>query len=69
MQKLANRLTNQGFANFTMFERTLQTEINATSTSEERKKFLRVMLAELIAIKGNAAQKKKFNDILPNFFE
>ena len=43
MQKLANRLTNQGFANFTMFERTLQTEINATSTSEERKKFLRVI--------------------------
>ena len=69
MQKLANRLTNQGFANFTMFERTLQTEINATSTSEERKKFLRVMLAELIAIKGNAAQKIKFNDILPIFFE
>ena len=60
---------NQGFANFEMFKRTVQTEINATSTSQERKKFLREMLAELIAIQGDAAQKTKFNNILPNFFE
>ncbi len=69
LDKLANRLTNQGFANFEMFKRTVQTEINATSTSQERKKFLREMLAELIAIQGDAAQKTKFNNILPNFFE
>ena len=34
---------------------------------KEKKKFLREMLAELIAIQGDAAQKTKFNNILPNF--